>query len=840
MQNKNENGIALVAVLMVMVLLGILMSSFIVLVNSDQKVISTDRQQNQAFYGAMAGLEQLTAAIGSLYASTYRPSATQINELDDSVPDIEGIDFVTPAGDSGYSLTFETNQDGTPRKEQRTISSGNLAGLTGIVTPINISVTARSSESAEIQLERRLLAALVPVFQFGIFSESELGYFAGADFSFGGRVHTNSNLFLTQQFSSSLKLSEKVTAAGQVVRDFLSNHYDLNSNGHVYIAKRTITEPYCSSHMSECWYEMPESGSPSTTAYGSILGDIPTNGTTPTSNPAWANISNTLTAGYIKSKSTGAKTLNLPLVSDGATPIDIIRRPPINESSDSSVYAQRYFAKASLRILLSDTAEKITSLPTVTGDAPISLGTAWPGAFTHKVALSPGSTYNATTNPYGSSDYKTAKNTPLIDGYIKIEKRTSSGWVDVTSTILNLGISGIDLVPSSGTTPRCGYAHASITGSILRVQRYRDGLTATSQCVNTDPYRFMPNVLFDTREGMYRGTTSPPTDPSLIGSMYYIELDIQNLCAWLTAQGSAIPHEEGYVIYFSDRRLNRNASGDETAEFGYEDVINTDAAGTPNGTLNTGEDVNDNNALDTYGGTKIYADLGASVTLSSTFAKNIIRKNRPVFFRRALKLINGSVINLGTNGTTPYGLTIAAENPVYVQGNYNANGTFSGSHVAAAVIADAVTLLSNSWKDSESFDWPYLAQSGTTKHRASSTTWYRMAVIAGKNKSFPNSAGTFRYDFGTDGGVNNFLRMIENWDATTLNYLGSMVSLYYSRQAVGVFKYNDASNIWNFFRVPTRAFAFDVDFLTPEKLPPASPMFRDINVTTFTRKIMPE
>jgi hypothetical protein len=840
MQTKNETGIALVAVLMVMVLLGILMGGYVVLVNSNQKLISTDRQQNQAFYGAMAGLEQLTTSVGVLYASTYRPTSSQLRALDDSAPEMDGLEFLTPAGESGYAIDFETNTDGTPKKEQRTISSGNLAGLTGIVTPITLSITARSSQSAEVQLQRRILAALVPVFQFGIFSESELGYFAGADFSFGGRVHTNSNLFLTQQFSSSLKLSEKVTVAGEVVRDYLSNHYDLNSNGHVYIAKTTISEPYCSSHMTECWYEMPESSTPASVAYGSILGDIPTNGSAPTSNPAWSNISNTLTNGNIKSKTTGAKQLNLPLVSDGAQPIDIIKRPPTTESSTSSVFAQRLFSKASLRILLSDAASNITSLPTVTTGSPISLGTAWPSSYTHKVALSPGPTYNASTNPYGSADYKTAKNTPLIDGYIKIEMQTTTGWSDVTSEILGLGISGIDLVPSSGTTPRCGYAHSTIAGSILRVQRYRDGLTATTQCVNTDPYRFMPNVLFDTREGMFRGDTTPPTDPSLIGSMYYIELDIQNLCTWLRGKGATIPHDEGYVIYFSDRRLNRNASGNETAEFGYEDVINTGADGTPNNTLDTGEDVNDNTTLDTYGGTRRYDDLGTSITLSSTFAKNIVRKNRPVFFRRALKLINGSVIDLGTNGTTPYGLTIAAENPVYVQGNYNANGSFSGSHVGAAVIADAVTMLSNSWDDSDSFDSPYLAQSGSTKYRIASTTWYRMAVISGKNKSFPNSSGTFRYDFGTDGGVNNFLRMIENWDSTTLNYLGSMVSLYYSRQAVGVFKYNDASSVWNFFRVPTRAFAFDEDFRTPEKLPPATPMFRDINVTTFTRRIVPD
>ena len=53
--------------------------------------------------------------------------------------------------------------------------------------------------------------------------------------------------------------------------------------------------------------------------------------------------------------------------------------------------------------------------------------------------------------------------------------------------------------------------------------------------------------------------------------------------------------------------------------------------------------------------------------------------NRPVFFRRALKLINaGNPSAVLTNLPTP-GLTVASENPVYVQGNYNATaGTAAG------------------------------------------------------------------------------------------------------------------------------------------------------------------
>jgi hypothetical protein len=79
------------------------------------------------------------------------------------------------------------------------------------------------------------------------------------------------------------------------------------------------------------------------------------------------------------------------------------------------------------------------------------------------------------------------------------------------------------------------------------------------------------------------------------------------------------------------------------------------------------------------------------------------------------------------------------------------------------------------------------------------------------------------HDFGTDGGMHNFLGMLENWSGQTLNYRGSMISFYYSRQSLGVYKC--CSTVYS---PPTRAFAFDTDFLNPALLPPGTPTFRDV------------
>lgn len=286
----------------------------------------------------------------------------------------------------------------------------------------------------------------------------------------------------------------------------------------------------------------------------------------------------------------------------------------------------------------------------------------------------------------------------------------------------------------------------------------------------------------------------------------------------------------GYVVYFSDRRTNQDKTNAETGEYGFEDVINpASSAGTPNATLDPGEDVNGNGTLDTYGGvpqppTGAMSPLDSSATPLTVVSAAIAKANRPIFFRRALKLTDGSLGNIIAPG-----LTVVSENPVYLQGDWNAAGGFGDPHVATAIIADALTLLSNNWNDNRSFSSPQ-----NPGGRPATTTWYRVAVIAGKALSFPQPAWGATKDFGTDGGVHNFLRYIESWSGATLNYRGAMASFYISRQAIGTYKCCN-----NVYSPPSRGYNFDTDFLTPALLPPRTPVFRDLNSLGFTQVIQP-
>jgi len=82
--------------------------------------------------------------------------------------------------------------------------------------------------------------------------------------------------------------------------------------------------------------------------------------------------------------------------------------------------------------------------------------------------------------------------------------------------------------------------------------------------------------------------------------------------------------------------------------------------------------------------------------------------------------------------------------------------------------------------------------------------------------------------------MHSFLRYLESWGGT-LNYEGSLVSLYSSQYATGVFKC--CTTVYN---PPTRAYQFDQLFLQPQNLPPATPMFQDVDNLSYHQNFTPQ
>ncbi len=962
MRMEREKGVALITSLMVLILISGIVVGMCWMVMTDQRLGGNNHDRETAFYAAEAGMEKLTADVGTTFAVKGALAPADITTITAAPPTtIPGVQYVNGVGVSSYQITPLV-----PVANNATILPPSpYAGMQGLITPFTLTVGARTPDGAEVKLQREVQMVAIPVFQFGIFCQTDCAYFNGPLFQFGGRVHTNGNLWLAPN-SGPLFLGDKVTAVGQVIRTNLENGYAVNGanyTGNVSIATSPdpglTNEPAGAPYTNAQWRELA-------LTEGSVTGNSVFGNVSTTTNPAWPGGS---TAPYNGQLQNGVPPLNLTAttLSGITTPISLIRRAvPGERAANLAEFNEQYFSEATLRILLDDypagavpgapgachTADMMSLDTVTTGTDPIDLATlAFPSAaaagapawytgasnapagakFPLPVSGAAGAAFNATDGYWlksAPSPY------PTIGGCIKIEYQTAGGaWTDYTWQILNLGFTGRDIAPpgsyagSDGATAItynspgvdqlptlpintpagnpvgfpaqgpvvAGHAPATIPvgctdpspNAIIRLARVRDNPSyMTTKCttaitkVNFVASDFWPMALYDTREGTYRQVDVTPASIHAGGVMYYIELDAANLAAWFKNNQGALGlnNNTGFTVYFSDRRGEQKDTNaidatvnTKTGSFGFNDFVNSAdvANGCPNGLLDPapgqGEDLEGDGILRTYGGvenppTPVVANILPALWNAANYMNRLVsnpncgahpnrpdvvyaatqeaRENPPVFFRRALKIVNGATLNLGTScygvaPNPPCGLTVAAENPVYIQGEYNDggvnDGTWSGASVASAVAGDAVTFLSNNWNDANSFMYPQHINGGTIRNAV--PTSYRVAVIGGKGIPFPLVGATA--DFGTDGGVHNFLRFLEVWGVNCY-YRGSMVSFYYNRQAVGTYK---GSGVYS---PPSRQYSFDQNFtLGPAYLPPQTPVLRSVNTIGFSQQILP-
>lgn len=170
---------------------------------------------------------------------------------------------------------------------------------------------------------------------------------------------------------------------------------------------------------------------------------------------------------------------------------------------------------------------------------------------------------------------------------------------------------------------------------------------------------------------------------------------------------------------------------------------------------------------------------------------------------QAIRLVNGATLKTS--------LTVATDNPLYTKGDYN-----SVNKKPAALFTDALTILSNSWNDSKS--------SQSLSNRVASNTTVNAAFMTGNTNSQNNHYS---------GGLENLPRFLEGWSDKTFTYKGSMVDLWFSEQATGIWQYGSPV-----YEAPDRAWSFDMDFLDPTKLPPGTPMVNTVLKVSWLQKIV--
>ncbi len=948
---RDEHGSALVGAILIMAVLAAIAMTVLGVVNSETRIAGSDLERTRTFYAASAGIEKMTSDFSALFARTSRPTQTQLLGIQAAAPQ----ELINEGFQLNQSIALDTVTLAAMRQTQGlnnssyptvTIPSGPFAGLTASVTPYTLFTTATSRTSAEVRLNRQINNYLVPIFQFGMFSNEDLEVHPGPLFTFNGRVHANGNLYL----NGATVFLDKVTTANEAVVDVLRNGSARTGTVSVQVGATNV--PMTAGSVIQ-GPNLP----------GALLNqrgyfpDAPSG----TDSPSWKSTSVAAAqsgtpnqfGGQLLTRTTGIAPLLLPLQLDGNSTREIIKRSMPND--DTTLSASRYHTKAQIRILIDDESQPVadrSGIPFGKGVAlsqfnPIPLPAGLPlvgggralwriadnGNYVdsssscllqgsllglqadtvRSVKSSPGISSNGVIIPPGAG----------LSGRILIEIVDPNGNArDVTTQVLSLGMTvgepnaivhlqrplwaaftqgsrdangGNDYltyilsntyiaadgeIKTTGGSPSQNSTYGYLT-NIQEDFSLGQPVRGNTPGLPGEWNSIVPINIYNVREGRINASLDANTVYER-GLMSVIEINMRNLARWLdgvydnnllagtNAVSANVQGAEGYILYISDRRGDKVKSERDlfgTISTSNGTVDNEDIYG-PNGSLDPGEDVIDA-GLDVATGQTKKGTLQRDTTelpdpsvLAGTSGSDRFGRAKAVaawlnpnnYFRRSVRLFNGE--NLQVTGTANNlsqikGITVASENLAYVWGNFNTTGIngqpasgstlndpsqpqfYLGNQIAASIVADAFTPLSKTWFDSSSAMYP----DDLGKRRADANvpvvtaeTSVRAGIIAGNTLSAlagsPDAGNSDESRL--NGGMHNFPRFLEHWGSRRWNFVGSLIPLYRSTQALG--PYNSSSTIYS---PPIRNWAFDTTFRSPDRLPPGTPQFQYIQSTAF-------
>src|SRR6266849_2117204 len=235
-----------------------------------------------------------------------------------------------------------------------TIPSGPFNGLYATVTPYLLDTTAtQTATGTQVRLQRKIHNYLIPIFQFGMFSNEDIELYPLPAMAINGRVHANGNIYASA--STSLTFQAKVTTANEFITDDWRNGTALGYY-RVFMKVGAVNVPITMGSMV--------SGPNISGATAGQRGYFPgsPNGTI---NSSWDSTSvasatgaaNQL-GGQMVTRSTGGASLHLPMELEGSPTRELIKRAMPNDTQ--TLTNSRFHSKAQIRILIDDETPSTT------------------------------------------------------------------------------------------------------------------------------------------------------------------------------------------------------------------------------------------------------------------------------------------------------------------------------------------------------------------------------------------------------------------------------------------------------------------------------------------------
>jgi len=356
-----EKGAALATAVIILAILSVIALTALAFSSTEARIAGNDLQRSQTFYAASTGLEKMTNDFSNLFREKMNPTQGDLDLIETQYPDgmvSEGFEFNQNLDLDTARLTELRNTQGLPANvyPRVNIPEGPYSGLYASIIPYKMSSEATMSNTGvQVKLEREFNNYLVPLFQFGIFSNEDVEVYPGPFMTFNGRVHANGNIYAMRN----VKFLNRITTAGEWIRNAKRsgepndtagadnvivqvNNINVQSTfGSMKSGSGTVGGPNISGSNSgqRGFYPDSPNGIPNTTWESETV------------RPAANNKPNRF-GGQLLTLTTGANELKLPIETDGNNAAELIKR---SLPSDGEILStQRYNSKAQIRILIDD------------------------------------------------------------------------------------------------------------------------------------------------------------------------------------------------------------------------------------------------------------------------------------------------------------------------------------------------------------------------------------------------------------------------------------------------------------------------------------------------------
>jgi Tfp pilus assembly protein PilX len=738
------------------------------------------------------------------------------------------------------------------------------------VDDLNTTASTNSGSSSVLQMEFK--NRVIPIFQFGAFYNGDLEFNPSPVMTFTGRLHSNASMYLTAGDANSLTIDGIVTAAGRIYAGNPSLVDGYSSGGQVLITKSAgVTQA------------LPANTAPTSTAV-EVTDLAPYNS-------------------KVKNVSTPVSALTMP--SAGLlTKVDTSKSDNIGEYYGKADLRLEMFPNRAVpfnfQVLASGTTDTAV---TCEGAGSVFNNTATGGTKTVSISRNK---YNAeatatpATNPLKCTDLNEGQLRSLMQPVLVRPRSTlehttfctkagAGSWPRASTTPVAIAntdlvvkeriLDALALTISAQTTP-INYSTLATAGSIPANAQFRALLTNIAGLSVGDI-----NLLDAAAPTAIAALASTTTDGNTVKGSCFRPAPIQALFNPANFSTSAAL-AANTATNFNDRREGRYIrmlqTNIESMTLWNRDGLFTQ--GLFDGNLTTSSDaITPANLAATFtidATTNAWSQQATSSGNNLLFVKDIARTVEPgttaaipaqSYRGMGLAAVDrtegGLVIHATINKTTysypatqsPYGfafndganlpapLTIATDQAVYSQGDWN-----RFDKQPASFLADSLSLLSESCLAKMSAT----DASGDTSATASNPAHLEGEINCGRLTGIKNATATIvnaaflaRTDASTatyySGGLNNYMRILENWGGRAMTYRGSFVSLGAPQEVSGQYAACTGAAITaatpDGFTAPTygcppnRAWSYDTDFDTFNKLPPLSPRVIELKQDVFKR-----